>query len=90
MRFGDLTAKNQSNTRPARFRRKEGNEQVRRIGQARAIINNPNIEVSAFSGPAYMNRAAGFQRRVCRISNQVDQQLLQLVGIGRYDHVGTL
>src|SRR5438093_924179 len=87
MSFSNLPAQNQSNPGPARLGGKEGNEQVRRIGQAWTFIDHPYIEVRAFPRPAHLNRAAGFQRRIRRIADQVDQQLLQLVGVGRYDRV---
>ena len=45
--------------------------------------------MSAFSGPAHLNAAAGFECRVRRIPNQVNQQLLQLVGVGRNHHLRT-
>ncbi len=87
MSFGDLAAKNQTNPGAARLGGKEGNEQVRRIGKARALVDNPNIELRALPRPSNLNAATAFKRRVRRIPNQVDQQLLQLVGVSRNDHI---
>jgi len=45
--FGDLAAKNQTNTGAALLGREEGNEQVRRIGKSRALVDNPDVELCA-------------------------------------------
>src|SRR6266852_3356205 len=90
MSFGDLAAKHQADPGAARLGGKEGNEQVRGIGKARPLVDNPDIELCAFSRPANENGTAGLKRRVRRIPNQVYQQLLQLVSVGRNDHVRTV
>src|SRR6266581_5939 len=69
--------------------RVEGNEKVGGVRKARTLVHNPHVELSALPGPAHLNGAAGFERRICGITNQVDQQLFQLVRVSRDHNVRT-
>ena len=90
MSFGDLPAENKTYARATGLRCEERNEQVCCIGKARAIIENPNIKQCALPGPANLNAAAILKRGIRAISHQIDQQLLQLIGIRRNDYLRTL
>ena len=67
---------------PSRLRREEGHEQVRRVRQARSFVVDPELEAAALAFPADRDAAAGLQRGVRRVVYQIDQQLLELIGIG--------
>ncbi len=43
----------------------------------------------AFPGPTHLNAAAGFERGIRGIANQIDQQLFQLIGVRGNSDVGT-
>src|SRR6266850_6324898 len=81
--FRNLTAEHESNAGATRFGRKERNKQIGGIWQAQAIVQNPNIKLRALPRPANPHGAPCFLRGIRRVSNQIDQQLLQLVRIRR-------
>jgi len=82
MGFGDLAAEDQSNARAARFGGEEGNEDVGRVGDARAVIHDPNFQEGAVARPADVNAAARFERGVHSVADEIDEELLQLIFIG--------
>jgi hypothetical protein len=45
MSFRNLTAENEADPRSTLLGRKEGNEKIRRLWEARTIINNPYFEL---------------------------------------------
>jgi len=58
MSFGDLAAQNQSNPDPPGLVVKKGTNRFD-VLEGPAIIDNPNIQVSAFPRPPHLNAAAG-------------------------------
>jgi hypothetical protein len=82
MSFGDLAAQHQAYSRPALLGCKERYKQIRRVWQSRSFIFDPNVEVALVSRPANSDSAAGFERRIDRVVEQVDQELIQLISVG--------
>ncbi len=82
VRFGDLAAEDEADAGSARLCREERHEQVRGIRQARSLIVDPELEAAALALPADGDAAAGLQRRVRRVVHEVDEELLELIGIG--------
>src|ERR1051325_11573764 len=81
--FGDLPAQHQADARTALLGREERHEQVRRIREARALVFYGNLERALRAFPADRHRtAAGLETRIGGISQQIDQQLLELIGVG--------
>ena len=64
MGFGDLPAKNQTNTGATLLRGEEGHKQIGSIGKSRTIVDNPQLDLPTFTRPANLNLSFGFQRRV--------------------------
>ena len=89
VRFGDLPAEHETNARTRGFGREERYEQVGIVGQAGSLIVDPQLERAPSALPADRDAAAGFQRCVDRVVEQIDQELLQLIGIGSNRHFGT-
>ena len=61
--------------------REEWDEQVRQVGNSRTIILHPHFQISLSALPADAHTTARFQRRIHRVAQQVDQELLELIAI---------
>ncbi len=81
MRFDDLPREYEPDARTAALRREERHEQVLARRQARAAVDDLGDQRAAFDAPAQAHVAAGRQRRVGRVLDQVDQRLRDLVGV---------
>src|SRR6266542_4266921 len=81
MCIGDLTAEHETNPGAARLRGEERHKQVRSPGEPRAFIVDPDLHALAVLSPADLHAAAGFERCVVSITQQVDQQLVELIQI---------
>src|SRR3954468_16201789 len=57
--FGDLTAQHEADAGSTRFGGEEGHEQVRRVGQPRSLIVDPQLETAALAFPADRDAATG-------------------------------
>ena len=82
VRFRDLAAEHETDARSLRLGREERHEQIRRVRQARPLIFDVDRYAMAVLLPSHAHGAAGFERRVDGVAHQVDQQLLELIGIG--------
>jgi len=85
--FGNLAAQHEADARSPGLGCEERYEDVRRIRQAGALIVDPQLEAAAFALPADGNGATGLQRSVCRVVYEIDQKLLELIGIGTNDDI---
>ncbi len=81
MRFGNLSAEHQADARAALLRGKEWNEEIRRIWNARTFVHNANFQIAVRSFPTDAYAASGFQRRFHRIVDEIDEKLIELVGV---------
>ena len=88
MRLGNLAAEDQADARAAWLGREEGHEQVRRIRHARPFVVDPHPHAAVGQAPAHVHAAGGDQRGVGGVAHQVDQQLLELSGVGVDHDVG--
>src|SRR5262245_13326970 len=74
----DLPAQHQPDAGAGRFRREEWDEQIGRIGKPRPVVADDDLEPRSESTPADFDAAAGDDRRVHRVANEVDQELVEL------------
>ena len=81
MSFGDLPAQHQSDTRPSGFRCKERYEKVCGVRQSWTFIADRNDRLLPVARPTDSDRSSGFERCIRGISDQVDQKLIELVGV---------
>ncbi len=89
LRFGDLAAQHEPDTRAARFGGEERHEQVRRVGEAGSFIVDPELQAAAFALPADGDASAGLQRGIGGVVQKVDQQLFELIRVCAKRHVLT-
>jgi len=82
MAFRDLPAQDKPDTGTAWFRSEKGNEQIRRVRNARTFVENPHLELRTQPRPTYFHFASGFLTGVGGIANQIDEQLVELIGVG--------
>ena len=83
VRLGDLPAQHQADARSAGLGGEERHEQVGGLRRARALVVDPDVDAARRVPPADRDaRAAGVERRVGGVAQQVDQQLLDLVAVG--------
>src|SRR5579864_3165859 len=82
MSLGDLPAKSQADAGPTGLGGEEGHEQVRRIGDSGTFVLHEEMEPTSVSGPADSDFPAILERGVNRVADQINQQLLELVGVG--------
>ena len=81
MRLGDLAAQREADPGARRLRREERHEQV-------GVSGRPGPSSSTVTwtrrrlAPVDPDPAAGLERRVDGVADDVDQQLLELIGIG--------
>src|SRR3954462_3447333 len=85
VRFRDLPAQDQADARPARLGREEWHEQIAGVGQTGPFVFDPELHRRRVRTgqplPSDRDAAAGFPHGVDRVSNQVDEQLLELIAI---------
>src|SRR5690606_28968632 len=81
----DLAAQHEADARAARLRREERHPQVLRAGEARAVVFDLGDEAAVLLVPAHSNGAA-VARGLDRILDQVDHDLLDLIGVDRDAH----
>ena len=81
MAFGDLTAQHQANAGAALFRGEERDEEVAGVGDAVAFVSHLQDELSPVHSPFDSYAAAGFDGRVGRVADQIDEQLIELVAV---------
>ena len=75
--FSDLAAEDQSDAGTVLLCSKERHEQIGGRWQARAFVINRDLEACRSPAPADIDSAAGLQRCIDGITNQIDQQLVQ-------------
>src|SRR4030088_975781 len=78
MRFRNLPAKGQTNSRTARLRGEERHEQICRIHDAWPFVLHENLDAICDFAPANQYAATCLQRRIHRVVQNVDEQLLDL------------
>jgi hypothetical protein len=79
--FGDLPGQHQADAGAAGLGGEEGHEQVVAAGQAQALVEHFDQHLAALAAGAQLDPPAG-QAGLGGVLDQVDQRLLQLVGIG--------
>src|SRR5581483_10438687 len=79
--FRHLPAEYQSNSGASLLGGEKGDEEVGGIGNPRTIVLDKDIHALWVGRPADAHAATGLQRGVDGIANQVDEHLLDLVGI---------
>src|SRR5688572_32130336 len=82
VRLRDLATQDESDARPLRLRRKEWHEQIRRVREAWPLILYVDGYTMAVLVPAHAHAPPGFERGIDGVPHQIDQQLLELIGIG--------
>ena len=61
---------------------KNGTKRFDAFGRPGPFVVDPEIEHPSVARPADRDAAAGLERRVDGVAQQVDQQLLELIGVG--------
>jgi len=79
--LGDLTAQDEANAGTAGFGGEEGDEEVGGAGETGAFVFDPNFDHVAVAEPADGDAAFGDQRGVGGVAEEVDEDLLELVGV---------
>src|SRR5581483_7393745 len=83
--FGNLPAQHEADAAAAGLRGEERNEEVVAVKESGALVADEDFDRVSVHVPAYLNRAGRADRRVergvNRIADDVDEQLLKLVGI---------
>ena len=82
VRFGDLPAENEPDTRTCGLRREERHEEIGIVRQPRAFVVDPELQGATIAPPTDRDAAAGFERGVDGVVQQVDEELLELIRIG--------
>lgn len=81
MGFGNLPAQRQTDARTFRFRGEERNEKIGRVRKAWPVIFDGDFDISSHLPPADPDATARFQRSISRIADQIDEELIQLIGV---------
>ena len=86
VRVGDLPAEGEADARPAWLGREEGHEHVGTRDDAGAFVDDADLDglLVGRHVPAHVHAAVGLARSVERVAHEVDQQLLDLVGVGAH------
>src|SRR5262249_21399326 len=79
--FGYLAAEREPDARTAGFGSEERDEEVRGVGQSWAFVFDRDFEERVVHPPGHERAAAGLQRRVDSVADDVDQQLFQLIPV---------
>ena len=79
--FGDLAAQHESDAGAPRLGSEERDEEIGGARKARAFVRDPDFEHGAIAPPSGLHAAVGGQRSVGGVAQQVDQHLLELIGI---------
>src|SRR3954471_24559220 len=87
MRFYDLSRQCQSNSGATLLGGEERHKQVGAVHDARSIIKNKYVHVLSVTLPSNQYASRGLQSSIHRVLNQVDQQLIELIGINPERHV---
>ena len=73
MRFGNLTAQWETNSRALRFCGKEGNEEIGGVHDAGTFVFDKDLNAISFLAPAKRNVSMCFKRGVNSVVHQIDQ-----------------
>jgi hypothetical protein len=88
--FSDLAAQDQTDAAAAVLGGEEWNKKIVTVEQAGALVADEDFNAARVGAPAYFNRAGMFERGIKRsvdgVADQVDQHLLNLVGVGLDDY----
>ncbi len=89
MRFGDLAREQKPDPGAGRLRREKRDEQVRRVGEARPFIRDEDLDLSSVPAPRKSDsaRVARSADGVGGVSQKVDQDLFELIGVGLKDRL---
>src|SRR5258705_13971643 len=87
MSLSNLSRQYQTNSRSFSFGGKEWHEQIGSTGETWSIVANPYFYLTIILLPPYIDSAFCFHRRVHRIPNQVNEQLLQLHIVTTHRHI---
>ena len=88
MRFRDLPAEDQADARAALLGGEERNKKIRGIRNSRPFVDHAHFEIAVRRFPADADAAASFERSFDGIMNQIDEQLIELIGIGLDAQIG--
>ena len=89
MSFGNLTGEHQAHTRAAWLRRKERHEQVGGVSETGPVVLHPHVHSVPRHAPTDTHAALGLEGCVDRVPQQVDEKLVELVGITLDADVGS-
>src|SRR5229473_5420202 len=77
----DLAAQREPDAGPLRLGGEEGDEEVRSVRDARPFVEHRHLDVGGSRAPGHGHAAARLQRGVHRVAHQVDEELVELVGV---------
>src|SRR5713226_7439212 len=83
MSLGDLAAQHKADAGAAGLGGEEGHKKVGSVRQSGAFVIHPDFQVAGVLLPAELHRSAGFQRSIGGIADQIDEELFDLVTVGR-------
>src|SRR6202166_5001686 len=89
MRFRNLPAENQAYPGPCRFGGEKWDKKIGSIRNTGTVIDHPHFYLRTLRYPTNLHAAVRFQRSVGGITNQVDEQLLQLIDVRGDDGSGS-
>src|SRR5712691_7616130 len=81
--LGDLAAQHKADAGAAGLGGEEGHKKVGSVRQSGAFVIHPDFQVAGVLLPAELHGSAGFQRSIGGIADQIDEELFDLVAVGR-------
>ena len=81
MSLGDLARECQTDAHAARFGGEEWDEEIRGAADAGAFIRDTDLDGILRRRPRHRHPPSRFEHRVGTVAHQVDQQLLDLIGV---------
>ena len=88
MGFGDLAAQGETDAGAAGLGGEEGHEHVGSVLNAGAIVEHPDVELRILAGPSDFGARAAFEDGVGGVVDEIDEKLLELVGVAGDGYVG--
>ena len=88
VRFRDLPAQSQPDSRTARLRGEERHEEIGRVHDALPFVLHVKLDAIRNLAPANDDPAARFKRSIHRVVQNIDQQLLELRRVRANRNIG--